>query len=221
MRQAKFYLVLLALLSAAGPAFAQDTPSHRVYTIDDKASDVRFLVYRGGLLAMLGHNHVVRAHGISGEIEARPDDFSKSSFHLSIPVEKFEVDNAVDRASEGRAFAKQPSDKAISETTQHMLSDRVLDASRYPVVNVRSVTVSGSPGNARLVVRITLHGVEKDIAVPTRIQVEGARLTADGRFQISQRQFGIKPFTAAAGALRVKDEVTVRFHLVATSPVSE
>lgn len=217
MKSPMFYFMLPALLSFAGPLFAQNMHASgaTVYRIDDKASEVRFLVYRGGLLAMLGHNHVIRAHGISGEIDARPDEFSHSSFHLSIPIEDFEVDKPVDRAKEGKDFAKQPSDNAISETRQHMLSDRVLDATRYPIIKVRSVSVSGNPGSALLVIRITLHGISKDITVPTRIEVTGQRLVADGNFRISQKQFDIKPFTAAAGTLRVKDEVRVRFNLVA------
>lgn len=209
--------LMLVFLSTTDPVFANEDLSSatQIYTINDEASDVRFLVYRSGLLAMLGHNHVVRAHGISGEIEARPEDFNTSGFQLNIPVSKFEVDNPSDRAKEGKAFAEQPSDKAISETRQHMLSDRVLDAAHYPVIKVRSVSVSGTPGKATLVSQITLHGISKNVTVPTHIEVKGQKLVADGEFRISQREFGVTPFTAAAGTLRVKDEVRVKFHLEA------
>ena len=42
------------------------------YTIRSDLSDVRFLVYRAGPLAARGHNHVVQAKTITGEIALSP-----------------------------------------------------------------------------------------------------------------------------------------------------
>jgi polyisoprenoid-binding protein YceI len=118
-------------------------------------------------------------------------------------------------------FKEQPSSRAIADTTHNMLSDRVLDAARYPKVEVRSVSVTGTPENATVTARIDLRGVQHDMAVPVKVEASGDRLVATGEFTLSQRKFGMTPYSALAGGLRVKDEVKVRFRIVAEkSPVT-
>lgn len=201
---------------AAAPAAAPAASHLGVhYIVQSSASDVRFLVYRTGLLAAFGHNHVVRATRIEGEIIARPDDFSASRFQLSMPVKAFRVDNHADRRKEGKPFAEQPSPRAIAATTHNMLSARVLDAAQYPNVTVRSAAISGTPRHALITVRITLRGVQRELKVPVKIAVSGSSLTATGKFDLSQHDFGIKPYSTLGGGLRVKNIVGVEIHLVA------
>ena len=50
--------------------------------------------------------------------------------------------------------------------------------------------------------------------MPTRA---GAAWQATGTLKLKQTDFGIKPVTAGAGTVRVKDEVSVDFTLVARS----
>ncbi len=41
------------------------------------------------------------------------------------------------------------------------------------------------------------------------------QIIASGHFELRQKDFGIKPFSAALGALKVKNELQVRFRLLA------
>lgn len=212
---------LLLALAAAGALAAGPAPSPPAvsnganhYVIDSAASDVRFLVYRAGLLAAFGHNHVVRAMKMSGAIDAFPNDFSRSGFRLRLPVADFRVDARSDRDREGKDFRKQPSAKDIAATRHNMLS-HVLDATRYPDVAIRSVSVAGSPQKAQLGIRITLHGTSRELNVPVHIKSGSGRLVATGEFTILQTDFGMTPYHALAGGLRVKNRVGVRFRIVA------
>ena len=74
------------------------------YVIRSEQSDVRFLVYRAGALARLGHSHVVQASTIKGEIHLAPD-IRQSSFSLVLPIADFKVDAAESRAEEGEEFS--------------------------------------------------------------------------------------------------------------------
>lgn len=184
------------------------------YVIDAKLSDVRFLVYRAGALASFGHNHVIQAKDIHGDVYLA-DDFQASGFSLSLPVAGFVVDDPKARSVEGPDFAKQPSDTAIDGTRKNMLSEGLLDATHYPEVNIRSVKLLGPDWGPDATVRIELRGVARDISVPIGVDRDGDSLSVHGAFEIKQSDFGIQPFSALGGGLQVADALRVRFHLVA------
>ena len=184
------------------------------YAISANLSDIRFLVYRAGPLASFGHNHVIRATHIQGDIYLG-SDLQNSGFKLTLPVKDFQVDDPATRAVEGPDFATQPSAQAIQGTYQNMLGPGVLDAAKYPNIYIRSVGFVGPEWGPNVTVRIELHGVARDLTVPIAIEHCDNLLISTGTFQIKQSDFGIRPFSILAGGLQVADIVKVRFHLVA------
>ncbi len=184
------------------------------YAIDAKLSDVRFLVYRAGALASFGHNHVIQAQDIRGDVYLA-DDFQASGFSLSLPVAAFVVDDPKARSVEGPDFAKQPSDPAIDGTRKNMLSEALLDVVHYPEVHIRSVQLLGPDWGPDARVRIELRGVAQDVSVPISVERNGDTLSVHGAFEIKQSDFGIKPFSVLGGGLQVADTLRIRFHLVA------
>lgn len=198
-------------VASPAPVAASDV---KHYVIDSSASDVRILVYKRGILRVFGHNHVIRAAQIKGDVFANRD-FSRSGFELTLPVASFRVDQPAERAKEGRAFAEQPSAKAVADTTHNMLGKAVLDAARFPVIEVRSVKVDGSPAHPVVVIRIDMHGVQRQMSVPLKIAISASRLIASGRFAVRQTDFDIRPFSLLGGGLRVADTVQIHFRIVA------
>lgn len=184
------------------------------YTIRSTGSEVRFLVYRSGPLASFGHNHVIRAAVLHGDVYMNRD-FTLSGMILTMPVQEFRVDEPAQRAAEGPDFASQPSDAAISGTLHNMLGPALLDVAHYPDVSVRSVQVGGSRSHPIMVVRISLHGIQRDVRLPIRLAVSGPLLIADGSFEIRQTDFGITPFSILGGGLQVGDAVKIHFHILA------
>lgn len=197
---------------AALPALPVQGSAH--YVIDAKLSDVRFLVYRAGALASFGHNHVIQAKDIRGDVYLA-DDFLASGFSLSLPVAGFVVDDPKARSVEGPDFAKQPSDAAIDGTRKNMLSEALLDVAHFPEVHIRSVRLLGPDWGPDATVRIELRGVARDISVPISVERNGDTLSVHGAFEIKQSDFGIRPFSVLGGGLQVADALRVRFRLVA------
>lgn len=184
------------------------------YSIREDLSDVRFLVYRAGPLASFGHNHVIRATQMQGDIYLG-HDLQHSGFTLILPVKDFQVDTPEARAVEGPDFVTQPSAQAIQGTYNHMLGAGELDAADYPDIRIRSIGFAGPEWQSDATVRIELHGVQRDLTVPITLEHCGNQLLASGTFQIKQSDFGIRPFSILGGGLQVADTVKVRFHLVA------
>lgn len=185
-----------------------------IYEIDARASDLHILVYRGGAFARLGHNHVMSSKSLLGRVWMQPQ-FPGGGFDLAFPVAELIVDDPGARRAAGGDFPPEIPAADKDGTRKNMLRAEVLDAERYPRVEVKSAQVAGSLQAPQVTARITIKETSREVPVPVAITIDGNRLTASGEFAILQTDFGIKPFSIAMGALEVKDRLLVRFKLVA------
>jgi polyisoprenoid-binding protein YceI len=62
---------------------------------------------------------------------------------------------------------------------------------------------------------LTLHGVKRNQPVPVRISVNREVLRATGDFAIRQTDYEIRPVSAAAGTVKLKDELKLSFDISA------
>lgn len=84
-------------------------------------------------------------------------------------------------------------------------AEKVLEPRKYSKIQFRSVSVTREGERAQVEGDLTLHGVTNRISVEARD--DGARWNA--KIILDQRQYGIKPFSAMLGALKIKPEVEV------------
>ena len=180
------------------------------FRVDPRSTTVVVNVGRAGLLSFAGHDHEVAAPAVEGRISLNPADMSRSRVTLQFDAKAMKVT--------GRG---EPADD-VAEVQRTMLSDRVLDVQRYPTIAFESERVSVQERMSdgfRLHVEgmLTLHGTAQKISVPVAVRLAGGRMTATGTVTVRQSAFGIRPITAAAGTVRVKDEVAVTFTIAATA----
>lgn len=220
----KRVLPLLLLLSACGqplappaPAPAVDLDWYRtaarsgaaVYTVDPDASLLAVTVRRAGLMARLGHDHVVACHTLTGHVAP-----GMGRADISFRADRMSVDEP--QLLRDAGIATQPSPQAVEGTRKNMLGP-VLEAQRYPVVLLHAEL----PAGGRLLVSITLHGVTRRLELPAAVQVDAAQVSASGTAQLKQSDFGITPFSIGGGLLSVDDELVVRYRIVARRWTSE
>jgi polyisoprenoid-binding protein YceI len=175
---------------------------------------VHILVYRGGAMARLGHNHALSSQSVTGDLHLHPD-LSKTQLRLSLPVASLDVDDAAVRATEGEDFAASVPQDAREGTKRNLLRADVLDAEHFPTIDLQASAVAGTRNAPQLTMRIALKGVTRELLVPVTVEESGSTLVAAGEFSIKQTDFGITPFSVALGALQVQDAVRIRFRLVA------
>lgn len=223
-------LTVLALLVGCAPAGRAPPPPERVlpappvaaagrhYRIDAARSDVRILIYRSGALARFGHNHVLRVVGLEGEIWL-PADPAAAQFTLHFPVAALAIDEPQARRAEGEEFAEQPSADDIAGTRRNLESAAVLDAARHPEIRLEGKAARGASG---LVARshLRIRDGDAEVEVPLELTSGSAELGVRGRFSVTQSALGLVPFSAALGALKVRDDLDVRFRLVAVADPS-
>ena len=82
-------------------------------------------------------------------------------------------------------------------------------------MSLANLKPSGSGQNFTLNGDLTLHGVTKRIAVPVAVTITPEQIRATGEVTIKQTDFGIKPYSAGLGTVKVKNELKLSFVMVA------
>jgi polyisoprenoid-binding protein YceI len=179
--------------------------------IDPGQTTITLQVGRAGVFAFAGHDHEVVAPALQGRITLDRANISRSS--VSVTFE----------AAALRVTGKGEPSEDVPEVQRVMLSDQVLDVKRHPTITFQSRQVSFVKQSANQMTLgitgdLTLHGVTRRLDVPVTVQLAADGLRANGRATVRQSQFGIRPVTAGAGTVRVKDEVDVVLSVTARRP---
>lgn len=170
------------------------------------------MVYRGGLLGGLGHNHVVSHQDFTGSVTL-DSGTELEQFAININVADFVVDDPAHRAAEGDDFSGEMSDKSIKGTTKNMLGRKLLDAENFPALTVQSTSSSGNYPDLEFDVIVTVLGKEHPLTVPATVVLTEDSFVATGQISTSHRDIGLKPFKAGLGTVRVRNEMVLRFEI--------
>ena len=184
--------------------------------VDPERTVVTVIVRRAGPLAKLGHDHVITSADEAGSVwlGSTPAD---SSFELTLPVDRFDVDLPAARAAAGVEFAAPVPDDARTGTRHNMLRAEVLDGEHFPTITLRSSAASGVWPQPVVRVAVTLKGVEREQEIPVVVERDAEGLTVRGELRLNQTDFGITPFSVAGGGIRVADTLEIRFEIAAAS----
>ena len=143
----------------------------------------------------------------------RGELFGEGNAQLPLPP-MLMVHRITDISETGGAFAGERSLSDIEGTRRNMLGERGLDAARFPLVSLRSLTVSGDWPMLVAELEVALHGVSRRQTVPITVGRVDDRLTASGALVLRQTDFGAEPYSLLGGLLAVQDAVVIRFELV-------
>jgi polyisoprenoid-binding protein YceI len=185
-----------------------------LYRIVPERSLLTVLVYRGGALARAGHNHVIASHNLIGTARVG-DKVEQSAFELRIPVESLTVDEPQLRSKEGPELPPEVPGSAKQGTRANMLGEALLNAQSYPEILLRSESIAHTANGLRAKVQVFVRDQPRALEVPLRYELRGSELMASGELPLKQTDLGLTPFSALMGALQVRDEMQVRFHVVA------
>jgi polyisoprenoid-binding protein YceI len=184
------------------------------YKVSAEQSLLQILVYRGGAMARLGHNHVIASHHLAGSVYVT-SDLAQSRFDISIPVNDLTIDEPAMREQAGADFPPGVPQSARDGTRSNMLSEALLDGARFPVIRLRATEVVAAGDVFDVDVEITIKDQVHHVRVPMQVRRADGAITASGEFPLRQSELGLKPFSAAMGALLVVDEMRVRFDVSA------
>ena len=189
--RSRWILSLALLLLGTGSIAA--APVRR--EMDAARSTLTVRVSKAGLFSAFGHNHVIRAPLTQGSFEEGTD---RPSVELEVDARQLQVLDP-DLSAQDRG-----------EVQQTMLGPSVLDSAHFSAIRFRSMKVEeAGAGSWRVHGDLTLRGQSR----PVLVEVTGGAGHYHGSALVKQSDFGIKPVSAAGGAIKVKDEVRVEFEI--------
>ena len=160
-----------------------------------------------GLFSAFGHDPVIAIRNFSGALKFIPGTFESASLRISIDANSLAVT--------GEAKEKDRSD------IERTMRDEVLEVQKYPEIVFTSTSISTSRLSegryrARIIGDLTLHGAtQKNVWISAETSVSGDSLRAKGDFSLKQTDFGIKPFSAVGGTIKLKNDLKFVFDIVA------
>ncbi len=158
-------------------------------TYDATSASCTVFTYREGLLAAVGHDLRLAVGRFTIDVGA-PD--APDAIDARFAADSLRVDGDVSEHDR--------------RTIERNAREDVLDARRHPEIRFRATQVVRDGRRARISGELTLHGATRPLSIDA--EDDGQRWTAEVR--LDQRQFGIKPFSAMLGTLRVRADVLVR-----------
>ncbi|MEM9457087.1 MAG: YceI family protein [Myxococcota bacterium] len=166
-------------------------------TVTPPTATCHVLTYKQGVLSAIAHDLRIRVERFTIEIDDAAEQVEA----------RFEAHSLrVDCAMKGGHEARSPLREGQKRDIESNIVEQVLHARRYPTIVFRSAQIRGEGNERRISGTLTLHGVERPIEATAR--------RADGRWtaevSIHQPDFGIEPYSAMLGALKIQPVVRVR-----------
>jgi len=183
----------------AAPSSTDNGRQSGAYTLT-KESRFEVKTRKAGVFGGFAHNHVVRAQSFSGQMAYDAKSPGESHFEITVLADGLEI-----------LTAAKPSDK--KKIREAMLT-KVLKAKQYPKITFVSQKVVATERGARIDGELTLVGKTRPVSVDVVLKQQGDKLSAAGSFSIRQTSFGIKPYSAGLGTIKVADQVTFDFEAV-------
>jgi polyisoprenoid-binding protein YceI len=176
------------------------------FVIDRTASRFSVQTFATGLLSSFGHNPRIEIRDYFGEIQCVPGTFEKAMVRVTVQTGSMEVLDEMKKDD-------------LKKLEQEMYQN-VLEISNYPTAVYESGEVTVQKISADLLKvqvngDLSFHGVVQSLPLQANVTVLGKNLRISGDLSLRQSDYGIKPVSFAAGALRLKDELKFTFDLVA------
>lgn len=153
--------------------------------------------FKDGLLARLAHDLKMHVERFSIEFDEESGTIQATFDPSSLQVVCAQVDGRDDPATLSQGDKKKIHDSITKD---------VLRVRKHPEIRFESTDVAPRGDGYTVEGQLRLYGHSR--AIHTNVRAEGDRWITD--ITIHQPDFGIKPYTAALGALKVKPDVRVR-----------
>ncbi len=169
------------------------------YTLGPDSGRLLIKTARTGLGARAGHDLTIEVTRWRCDVVLDTANPRDSAVTMEAEVDSFEV-------REGTGGVKPLTDADRAEI-KRTLRDKILHAGQNPVITFASTRVSGELESFRIEGNLTVVGVSQLVTVDGRLSDGHAR----GSATIVQSRWGIRPYSAFFGALKLRDEVDVEF----------
>jgi polyisoprenoid-binding protein YceI len=171
------------------------------YRLGPEAGTLLLKTGRTGLGRRAGHDLTIEATRWQADVVVSTTDPGQSSVTVTIEADSLEV-----REGTGGLKPLTNADRADIKTT---IGEKILGTADHPVIMFSSSQVSGTADAFQTSGDLTIMGQARPVTVSGSIDAGRIR----GHATVTQSLWGIKPYSAFAGALRLADDVRIEFDL--------
>jgi polyisoprenoid-binding protein YceI len=159
--------------------------------------------FKEGLLAKLAHDLRLSAHDV--EITLKGEALEARVAATSL---------VVDGVAHGETIDTQALSDHDKRKIQDTMADEILQARAHPHVQWQGQVRRTTGERYEVDGTLTVRGVRQALRAPVAVQPDGLSV----ELELQPSRFGIPPYKALAGAIRLKDRVVVRLHLHTNTP---
>jgi YceI-like protein len=170
---------------------------------DASSAECLVFTYKEGLLSAVAHDLKIRVTKFVIDVDETTRVISAGFDAGSLRV--------VCAMSDGKEVPRSLTTANKREIEGNIVRD-VLDARRYPEIRFVSTAVEEKGDTYVVKGKLALHGHERQVRV--QVREDAVHYIAEAR--IHQPDFGIRPYTALLGTLKVHPDVLIRIVVLAT-----
>ncbi|MEV5549716.1 YceI family protein [Streptomyces sp. NPDC052309] len=164
---------------------------------------------RAGLGRKAGHDLTIEATRWSGNAVVVASEPGKSSVTVTVETGALSV-------REGTGGLKPLSDADKAQIERLLASEALLDTAEHPTITFRSTSITGTPAEFEITGDLTIKGRTRPVTVHGGSDGDGM---VCGWATVTQSAFGIKPYSAFMGALKLADEVRIEYAVTSLEPL--
>jgi len=176
------------------------------YNLNANSGKLFVYTFKEGFLSTVAHDLLIDVTNFTIKLNVSDASAQSASVEAEILANSLKIVCAMKDGQQNYDALKEKDKADIEEAT---FKD-VLHPSKYPIINFRSTNIQEKDGTYHVKGELTLHGVTRPIEFDAKTTT-GKDLK--GRVTIAQKDFGIKPYKALLGTLKVKNEVDIAFDL--------
>ena len=176
------------------------------YNLNANSGKLCVYTFKEGFLSAIAHDLLIDVTNFTIKLNIPDTGVQSASVEAEILANSLKVVCAMKDGQQNYDALKEKDKADIEEAT---FKD-VLHPSKYPTTNFRSSNIQEKDGTYHVKGELTLHGVTRPVEFDAKTTT-GKDLK--GRVTIAQKNFGIKPYKALLGTLKVKNEVDIAFDL--------
>lgn len=187
------------------------------YIINPTKTYFAIVTGKEGIASAAAHEHVVIARNYEAKLIINEKDPVKSTFNLVIPTKKLNIDNPGDekavlkilkRLKLRQAPFKSPDNKDRKEIKASMLSKEQLDAGNFGKISLKTIKITKNKANNNYKVKFKLKIRNKTVTKSINVTAISLKnlINISGYTKLKFSDFGIKPYSAFLGAVKVSDE---------------
>lgn len=195
---------ICGLDSAAARYCLAMSVSDSSYSLGPESGRLLVKTSRTGLGARAGHDLTIEVMRWQAEVTVVVADPARSSVNVLADADSLEV-----RTGTGGVKPLTSADRA---EIKNNIRQKILHTRHHPAITFGSTRVTGTAESFDIDGDLTIAGRTEPVTVHGRLTDDRVH----GSVSVVQSRWGIRPYTAFFGALRLSDEVTVEFDIQLT-----